>query len=413
MEFSNILGPISGRPEFQLAVRVGDVLRKAGHETWMAGGAVRDILLGRIPHDFDLATAATPDQVENLFASTVAVGKQFGVIVVVEGELQIEVATFRKDGGYQDGRRPDAVKFAAAEEDAARRDFTINALFLDWATGDIFDFVGGQRDLQDHLIRTVGEPQLRFQEDHLRLLRALRFRAQLGFQIEKKTYWAIVLNKGLLKNISRERVREELGKLLHANFFHLVLQEWKELGLERELFFEVPGVYFNPTLWPQCSEAQLDPWSQFFLAAFKSGTSEIDIRAATKGLRGSKSWQEKILKNLFWFFNSKKFENLRLGEIIDLSFDPDFFRGLEAWIKMEESNLGASAQQKWQSFLKTRPEDKPEPIVGASDLSGSFVGRDLGTALKKAYWMQLESPSSLNLKLEILDTLLDSSPARS
>jgi tRNA nucleotidyltransferase/poly(A) polymerase len=174
---SGIPDSVLRRPQFQHALRVFHKLRQAGYETWLAGGSVRDFLLKREPADFDLATAATPDQVEALFLkpdfSTVNVGKQFGVIVVVdrnkvhEAFVEVEVATFRKEGGYQDGRRPETVEFSNAKEDALRRDFTANALFLDLATLEIIDFVGGIKDIQAGQLRAVGNPQDRFVEDHL------------------------------------------------------------------------------------------------------------------------------------------------------------------------------------------------------------------------------------------------------
>jgi poly(A) polymerase len=188
-------------------------LRHAGFEAFWAGGCVRDALLGREPHDYDVATNATPDQIEALFSHTIPVGKQFGVIIVVEGGHQFQVATFRAEENYQDGRRPGTVRFSHAREDAIRRDFTVNALFYDPIAEQVHDWVDGEKDLRARLIRTVGSPDERFAEDHLRLLRAIRFAAQLGFDIEAQTMAAVQKHAEKIKLTSAERIRDELNKL--------------------------------------------------------------------------------------------------------------------------------------------------------------------------------------------------------
>lgn len=174
---------------------------------------MRDFLLGREPDDFDIATDARPEQIEKLFKKTIPVGKKFGVIVVVEDEQQFQVATFRAEAEYRDGRRPGKVTFANAEADALRRDFTVNGLFYDPFTEQIHDWVGGEADLQAKIIRTIGAPEERFAEDHLRLLRAVRFAAQLDFEIETRTFAAVETLAPKIKLISAERVRDELLKL--------------------------------------------------------------------------------------------------------------------------------------------------------------------------------------------------------
>jgi poly(A) polymerase len=188
-------------------------LQRAGFAAFWVGGCVRDFLLGREAQDFDIATDAKPEQVEALFPKTIPVGKKFGVIIVVESRLQFQVATFRAEADYQVGRRPDKVVFANAEADASRRDFTVNGLFYDPLTKKIHDWVVGEKDLRAKIIRTIGSPEERFGEDHLRMLRAVRFAARLGFEIEPKTFAAIQSLAPKIKLISAERVREELVKL--------------------------------------------------------------------------------------------------------------------------------------------------------------------------------------------------------
>jgi poly(A) polymerase len=195
------------------ARQIVERLQQAGFAAFWVGGCVRDFLLGREPQDFDIATDAKPEEVENLFSKTIPVGKKFGVTLIVERGHQFQVATFRSEADYRDGRRPEKVVFASAEADAARRDFTVNGLFYDPLTEKIHDWVGGEKDLRAKIIRTIGAPEERFGEDHLRMLRAVRFAAQLGFEIEPKTFSAVQMLAEKIKVISAERVRDELIKL--------------------------------------------------------------------------------------------------------------------------------------------------------------------------------------------------------
>jgi len=204
----------------EFADRIARALRAAGHQAYLVGGCVRDILLQREPADFDIATDATPERVQELFPRSLAVGAKFGVIVVLdettdENPLQVEVATFRSDVGYTDGRHPDEVVYAkSAEEDVKRRDFTINALLLDPETNEILDYVGGRKDLAAGIIRAIGNPALRFAEDKLRMLRAVRFAARFRYAIEAATFTAIVKAAPQIHEVSAERLRDELTKIL-------------------------------------------------------------------------------------------------------------------------------------------------------------------------------------------------------
>ena len=197
------------------AVTVVGALRDAGHVAFFAGGCVRDELLGLTPQDYDVATDAPPDRVRKLFPRTQAVGAAFGVILVRQGRSVIEVATFRADEAYLDGRRPSGVRFTSAEEDAQRRDFTINGLFLDPLDGNrVIDHVGGAADLSAKILRAIGEPRQRFAEDYLRMLRAPRFAARFDLTIEPHTRRAIVEHADRLAEISPERINDELQRML-------------------------------------------------------------------------------------------------------------------------------------------------------------------------------------------------------
>jgi poly(A) polymerase len=199
--------------DYVAASEVVERLRGAGFEAWFAGGCVRDLLTGKTPKDFDVATSAKPEETEALFRRTIAVGKAFGVVRVERRGLWFEVATFRKDGPYADGRRPDSIAFSSAAEDAARRDFTINALFMDPATGAVVDHVDGLKDVEARVVRCVGNADERFREDALRLLRAVRFGSAATYRLDPETLAAIARRTNGLFGVAPERLREEAEKI--------------------------------------------------------------------------------------------------------------------------------------------------------------------------------------------------------
>ncbi len=225
------------------AARVVARLREAGHETYWAGGCVRDELLGRIPADYDVATAATPEIVRNLFGRkrTLAIGAAFGVITVLGPQQagQVEVATFRSDAAYTDGRHPAGVTFCSAREDAKRRDFTINGLFLDPLSGEVHDFVGGREDLAAGIVRAIGVPSMRFGEDHLRMLRGVRFAAYFDFVLAGETRAAIERMAHLVAAVSPERVAAELRLMVSRTGRRRALELLEAAGLAREVLPEL------------------------------------------------------------------------------------------------------------------------------------------------------------------------------
>lgn len=237
-----------------LALKIAQTLSNAGFVAYFAGGCVRDDLMGRVPEDYDIVTSATPDDVERLFQKTVAVGKQFGVMVVVLEEMQFEVATFREEGEYLDGRHPTKVNFSIPEKDALRRDFTVNGLFYDPLGKKVLDFVGGVQDLKDGLIRAIGNAKERFEEDKLRLMRAVRFTSSLGFKIESKTWAAIKEMAPQIKVVSPERIRDELVKVLTRPQPHVGYKLLSESGLMKEILPEIEamkGVEQQPDYHPE------------------------------------------------------------------------------------------------------------------------------------------------------------------
>lgn len=249
------------------ATKVVQTLRRQGFQAYLAGGCVRDLLLKREPADYDVATSATPPQVMKIFPDTYAVGVQFGVVLVPVTDDDraeenaaskghtIEVATFRSDHGYSDGRHPDEVRFSSdPREDAARRDFTMNGMMLDPVSGEVLDFVGGRADLAAGIVRAIGDPEIRFAEDKLRMLRAVRFAARFEYAIEAGTLAAIKRHAAEIHLVSRERVRDELTKMLIEGHARRVFLSLDESGLLREVLPEISamkGVQQPPEFHPE------------------------------------------------------------------------------------------------------------------------------------------------------------------
>lgn len=213
------------------SIQIINTLKSQGFNALWAGGCVRDILLGIKPKDYDIVTDAKPEQVENIFDKTIPIGKQFGIIMVDFDGHHFEIATFRKESDYKDGRRPSSVEFTDDYEDAHRRDFTINGMFYDPSTDQIIDHVNGQKDLELKLVRFIGEPSQRIQEDNLRILRAVRFKNTLDFQYCPATYKAIKKHASLIENVSKERIQTELNKILQDKNRAKALDDLEDLGL--------------------------------------------------------------------------------------------------------------------------------------------------------------------------------------
>lgn len=256
----------------ELANSICDTLRRHGHEALLVGGCVRDLLLNREPADYDVTTDATPERVLQLFPDSVGVGAQFGVVLVLRDAAKVEVATYRSDVGYSDGRHPDRVVYSETpQQDVSRRDFTINGLLMRHDTGEVLDFVGGQDDLRAHLIHAIGDPQLRFAEDKLRMFRAVRFAARLGYRIEPRTFKAIRQHAHEIElprfrpefplavtpfriELSAERIREETTKMLTEGAARRAFELLDETGLLQQVLPEISamkGVPQPPEFHPE------------------------------------------------------------------------------------------------------------------------------------------------------------------
>ncbi|MDQ2775171.1 MAG: CCA tRNA nucleotidyltransferase [Acidobacteriota bacterium] len=238
-----------------LALDIVRELHGQGRRAYLVGGCVRDRLLGIIPKDFDVSTDASPDRLLKYFPKSQTVGAHFGVILVTRGKAQVEVATFRTEGTYSDGRRPDQVRFETDPAlDALRRDFTINGLMQDPVSGEVLDFVGGRADLASKVVRAIGDPEARFTEDHLRMLRAIRFAARLGFSIAPETAVAIRKLAPSINRISTERIRDELVRILTEGGARRGFELLDECELLQELLPEVKafqGVRQPPQFHPE------------------------------------------------------------------------------------------------------------------------------------------------------------------
>ena len=258
----------------ELADSICDTLLRNGHKALLVGGCVRDLLLGRDPQDYDVCTDATPDRVISLFPESVAVGAQFGVILIPLGTHKVEVATFRSDIGSADGRHPERVIFtSSAEQDVQRRDFTINGLLMRHNSGEILDFVEGQRDLRAGIVRAIGRAELRFAEDKLRMLRAVRFAARFAFKIDPETLDAIRVHAHEINEVSAERIREELTKMLTEGAARRAMELLDETGLLAQVLPEVAamqGVEQPPQYHPEG-----DVWTHtlLMLAGLPAGSS--------------------------------------------------------------------------------------------------------------------------------------------
>ena len=220
------------------AIEILEILRSAGFETYFAGGCVRDRLLSSAPTEYDIATSARPDDISKLFPKARSVGESFGVMIVRKNSSMYDVATFRSDGPYSDKRHPDEITFSDAKHDALRRDFTINGMFEDPIEDKIIDFVGGKEDLQNRIIKSIGDPNERISEDHLRMLRAIRFASRFEFSIEAETANAIREHSHALRGISIERIGEEIRKMLTNTNRGVAAWELQYLGLDRFIFDE-------------------------------------------------------------------------------------------------------------------------------------------------------------------------------
>jgi len=385
----------------QAAIKVIKRLRSNGFEALLAGGCVRDMLLGRSASDYDVATDARPEDVIKMFRRTLKVGAKFGVVIVLVQGRQVEVATFRTESGYADGRRPVNVKFASAAEDASRRDFTINGMFYDPLNDKVIDYVKGQADLKNQIVRTIGKPEQRFSEDYLRMLRAVRFSTQLGFAIEPGTFSAVCSQAKNIVRISGERIAIELEGILVNPNRSTGASMLIDSGLAEAIF---PG--FIPD---QVGDQQ----AKFAVSVLGKLRKKVDFALALAGLFAGfetrfaieKCQILKLSRNQnkhikFLLTNRGKLLNDRmsLAELKKILAEPYFWdlyelqRAIQKAISPGRKGLVALIKLRKRIRDLGDIEIQPEPFLNGHDLIrlGAVPGPALGQLAEELYIAQLE-----------------------
>lgn len=382
------------------AKKVVRTLHDAGHTALFAGGCVRDMVMGRRPNDYDVATSAGPPQVIALFKKTQKVGAKFGVVLVHIGGHAVEVATFRRDVDYSDGRHPTAVEFTDAREDALRRDFTINGMFYDPIARKVVDHVDGQADIRARLIRAIGEPDRRFHEDHLRLLRAIRFAARLKFTIESKTWSAIRKHAAEIGRISPERIREELDMILCDRNRAWAFDQLVAAGLLAHLW---PSA---ATALPRAKEIQniltalpKDAGFELGMAVIFGGMAPYDVDDACDALRCSNQSKQTIgwlVAKADTLDDPQKVSLADLKLLMNNPAFPDLMCLLAA--RLKAAGLPPTAHRQISARAKAiKPADiAPPPLLTGHDLPA--LGAKRGPAYKKildrVYYAQLNEELS-------------------
>ncbi len=372
------------------AIAIVESLKQAGHRAYFVGGCVRDLILKKDPKDYDIATSARPDEIEALFTETYAVGKAFGVITVKENNHHFEVATFRSDSTNSDGRRPDAVIFSHESDDALRRDFTINGLFYDPTTETIEDFVGGRSDLNAKIIRFIGDPKTRILEDHLRLLRAVRFRATLDFDYHIDTRTALEAHAELVANVSMERVRDELNKMLADPSAGTALHDLHALG-----FFKY--------LLPELREPELDFWRAIedekatadlrWAILFKELKDPFDAPAILRRFRMPGAQASLIEWILRHDILETELQTWTLGAQRRLFLHPNFPLLWEWWrMRCGNPEKLKEIQVEWTA-IRDHFEEVPKPLLTGTEIiaiTGQKAGPEIGRMQNELLHLQLE-----------------------
>jgi poly(A) polymerase len=380
----------------QAAIRIIKRLRRKGFKALLAGGCVRDMLLGQRAKDYDVATDAQPKEVIGLFRRTLKVGAKFGVIIVLVGDRQVEVATFRTEADYADGRHPGAVEFADAAEDASRRDFTINGMFYDPLQKEVIDYVDGQADLRAKIVRTIGRPAERFSEDYLRMLRAVRFSTQLGFAIEPLTWSAICRNATSIAQISGERISIELEGILVNPNRAAGASKLFDSGLADAVF---PGLSSKDKKTATEVLGQLRKKVDFALAlaCFFAGCQTEFAIEKCRVLKLSRS-QTKHIKFLLTNRGRLLDERMSLASLKKILAEPYFWDlyELQRAIQKAEGDGGAGAAALINLRKRIRAlgdvELRPKPLLNGHDLIrlGAVPGPGLGQLKEELYIAQLE-----------------------
>jgi len=399
----------------QAAERIITILHQAGHAALLAGGCVRDLLLGAEPKDYDVVTDARPDRVVELFKRTDQVGAKFGVVLVRMWGHQIEVATFRADGSYADGRHPDSVVFGNELDDARRRDFTINGMFYDVSADRVIDHVGGRCDLEAGVIRAIGDPEARFAEDHLRMLRAVRFAARLQFTIDPASMEAIRANAHRLSTISAERIREELRWIVTDANRVTGWQLIQSTGLLNHL---MSGVAWTDTEAAAAAERlgalPDDPVLYLCLAAALCHIGPDDAQAACRRAKCTNTECKAVGWLLTQLPRVRRHGNLDMADLKLLMAD-ERFEALCALLRADlmagSESLEAHAAVVERARAIPTDQIAPPPLVTGDDLLSRLVqpGPQYARILEAVYRAQLnreitDRPSAIALLERLIET---------
>ncbi len=378
------------------AIAVIKELRHKSFKALLAGGCVRDMLLGRQASDYDVATNARPDEVIKIFPRTLKVGAKFGVVIVLVRDQQVEVATFRTETGYIDGRHPDAIQFSSAKEDAGRRDFTINGMFFDPLEKKVFDYICGQADLEKKIIRTIGKPAERFGEDYLRMLRAVRFSTQLGFKIEPLTWTAICSNAEKIAQISGERIAIELGGILAHPNRAAGVSMFLESGLAGAIFtgFESGKAKSGIDVLSQLRK-QVD-FALTLASLFAACETEFAVEKC-RILKLSRN-QYKHIKFLLANRGRLLDEQMSLSDLKKILAEPYFWNLYELQRAIQKATIGGRKSISALINLRRRikslgdVELRPKPLLSGHDLIrlGAVPGPGMGQLAEELYTAQLE-----------------------
>jgi poly(A) polymerase len=388
----------------EFAQQVVEALRDSGYESLWAGGCVRDQLLGLQPKDYDVATNATPDQIRAVFGKhrTLAIGAAFGVITVLGSKASgpVEVATFRRDAGYSDGRHPDSISFSNAKEDALRRDFTINGLFYDPLTDEVIDYVGGRDDIARKVVRAIGDPEERISEDKLRMLRAVRFATTLGFEIETETMLSVQRHANELQVVSAERVSAELRRLLCHSNRRLGLELLRTSGLLAQV---LPELDCEAKCWNQTLEIEAalhEPSFAVAAAVLLRVVSDEGVKLAESICRRWKLSNEEIAGVLLCLKREAMIRNARnvawpnLQRVLTLDRVNELLDYCEAVATVVDGEDNAVRHCR-NTIARPRSEWNPTPLIAGDDL------KQLGIPAGPAYRELLTTVRDSQLKGEI------------
>ncbi len=391
---------LSQHPQWKFVVEICQKLHQQGYEAVLAGGCVRDALLGTLAKDLDIATSATPDQIEKLFPKVIMVGKSFGVcrVVVAEDQAPLELATFREESDYKDGRHPERVVYSDIKKDSARRDFTINAMYYDLLQKRLIDDVNGQLDLQNKILRTVGVPVERFAEDSLRLLRAARFAAQLEFIVEEQTLLAVQKAAGQLSRVSAERRQDEIDKAFAIKKPYLFFEQLRQMELQEVLFASL--TWEDKSLRSFFRTSCPSHWGWAALVCLDAGKKYVEALRIVSGFKLSKDTlgfiQLCLEMNVFLKASLSHTELAMLSPFVNLMQKPQIQDVVSFLRRYLDATGEAAGLSIWESLTgKYAPSGLPLALLTGKDLleAGIRPGPELGQKLQRAYLVQIQNPN--------------------